>query len=71
MNQKAAELNNERLHNEAVQSEIYAILCQSGPMHCGAVADKIGMSPWKTREHLVSMVDSGEIGYNWLRGYSV
>jgi predicted ArsR family transcriptional regulator len=71
MNKPAAERDNDRLHSEAVQSEIFALLSHSGPLHCGAVARHLGISPYTAREHLHAMVDRGEIDYNWIRGYSV
>lgn len=61
MNQKAAELNNERLHNEAVRSEIHAVLSKEGPLHCGAVARRLDIDSWECREHLEAMTERGEI----------
>lgn len=72
MNKQVAQHENDRLHNQALQEEIYSILCRNGPMTNGQVADEIGISPWKCRPHLDDMKERGQIKYTLLGGrYSV
>lgn len=71
LNQDQAQHNNDQLRQEAQISEILAIIQQDGPLHCGAIAQRVGLSPWDCRAHLAQMVGDGELDYNWLRGYSV
>jgi len=70
MNHKAAELNNETVHRDAVKSEIHALLCTDGPLHNGGVARWLGIDAYECRAYLDEMVDAGEVEYKLWR-YSV
>ena len=65
LNRDQAKYANDELYNDAVQSEIKAVLCQDGPMYCGQVAQKVGKSAYETRWHLTQMKNRAEIGFNW------
>jgi len=71
LNTDQAKSDAEDLYNQATQEEIAGLLVLDGPLHCHAVASKIGKTPQETRWHLVQMVDRGEVDYSWIRGYSV
>jgi len=72
LNHQQAKHDNEELYNDAVQSEIGAMLSHGGPMLCGQVANKVDKPPTETRWHLTELVALGEADFNWVSGlYSV
>lgn len=65
LNKDQAQHDNRQLYDDAVQSEIRAVLSQDGPCFCGQVARAIDKPPQETRWHLTELLSRGEISYNW------
>lgn len=62
-NPDQAAIEREELYNDAVQSEIHAILASDGRQFVCNIAQKMGMDVHETRWHLEEMRARDEVSY--------
>lgn len=61
----------EQIHKAAQRSEILAVLKRHGPCHPGYISRITGFPAHECRDILETMKNNGEIGYSFVKGYSV
>jgi len=71
MNQKAAEYQNQKLQDDAMQSELFAIMQADGAQFAHHMARKTGFETATVRWHLREMQKRGEIRFRAGWGYMV
>lgn len=71
MNQTAATYQNQKLHDEAAQSELYSLLKDNGNQWAYQLAKATGEPVATVRWHLRDMQKRGEVKFRAGWGYSV